>query len=223
MFCNNCGAEILEKSRFCAACGTAQEPTGSVGPAAIDEFIGKTIEEKYRIDSRIGAGGMATVYRGTRLLIGDAVAIKILKAEQLKDPQAPERFRREAQAAARLKHPNAVTIYDFGVSGDGIIYLVMELAEGQSLRQLMRERGPLSAVAAAEIVTQVCAALDEAHRQHIVHRDIKPDNIVVLMTAEAARVKVLDFGIARLRDLSALGSLTLTGNVMGTPHYMSPE
>jgi serine/threonine protein kinase len=166
---------------------------------------------------------MATVYRATRLLIGDTVAVKILHPEQLRDPQAPERFRREAQAAARLKHQNAVTIYDFGISDGGIVYLVMELVEGQSLRWLIKEQGPLVPSAASEIMTQVCAALDEAHTQKVVHRDIKPDNIIVATSASGLRVKVLDFGIARLRDMSGFGNLTQTGSVMGTPQYMSPE
>jgi serine/threonine protein kinase len=190
---------------------------------APDARIGLTIEGKYRLDSRIGQGGMATVYRATRLLIGDTVAVKILHADQLRDPQAPERFRREAQAAARLKHPNAVTIYDFGVSDEGVVYLAMELVEGQSLRRLVKEQGPLVPSAASEIIGQVCAALDEAHAQKIVHRDIKPDNIIISTSTSGLRVKVLDFGIARIRDMSSLGNLTQTGSVMGTPHYMSPE
>src|SRR5260370_29883843 len=133
---------------------------------------------KYRIDTKLGAGGMGAVYRATRLLIGDVVALKILHSEQ-RDPTAPERFRREAQAAARLKHPNAVNIFDFGVTDDGLQYLVMELVEGESLRRIIKQQGPLPCSTAAEILSQVCAALDEAHRHHIIHRDIKPDNIFI--------------------------------------------
>lgn len=187
-----------------------------------DSLLGYTIEGKYRIDSKLGAGGMGAVYRAHRLLIGDEVAIKILHPQHVSEPQATERFRREAQAAARLKHPNAVSIYDFGVTGDGLVYLVMELVEGQSLREIIKQQGPLTPSAAAEVINQVCAALDEAHRQQIVHRDLKPDNIVVKPLLNGLRVKVLDFGIAKLRDLTA-GNLTQTGSVMGTPHYMSPE
>jgi len=240
-FCTECGAEQRTaagtSAQTTAAAPTVPPvpvqtaiPTGSsLFPVpqpldtAPDPRIGLTIEGKYRLDARIGQGGMATVYRATRLLIGDTVAVKILHADQLRDPQAPERFRREAQAAARLKHPNVVTIYDFGVSDEGLIYLVMELVEGQSLRRLVKEQGPLAPSAALEIIGQVCSALDEAHGQKIVHRDIKPDNIIVSMSANGLRVKVLDFGIARLRDMSGLGNLTQTGSVMGTPHYMSPE
>ncbi len=183
--------------------------------------LGPTIANKYRIDAKIGAGGMGTVYRATRLHIGDEVAVKILHAEQ-DDAKAAERFRREAQAAARLKHPNAVTIHDFGVTDDGLQYLVMELVEGKSLRRIIKEQEPLTPSASAEVISQVCAALHEAHRHNIIHRDIKPDNIIVNVTATGLRVKVLDFGIAKLRD-DVAGNLTQTGSILGTPHYMSPE
>ncbi len=189
---------------------------------AIDPLIGRTLEGKYRLDAKLGAGGMGAVYRTTRLMIGDTVAVKILHAQRVSDPQAIERFRREAQAAARLKHQNAVAIYDFGVSNEGLVYLVMELAEGQSLRDMIKQQGHVTPSAAAEIMNQVCAALDEAHGQNIVHRDLKPDNIIVAASNTGLRAKVLDFGIAKMRDLTA-DNLTLTGAVMGTPYYMSPE
>jgi len=183
-------------------------------------MLGRSIDGRYRIDGLIGAGGMGTVYCATRLLIGDEVAIKILHQDH-GDAHSSERFRREAQAAARLKHPNAVSIYDFGISTDGLQYLVMEFVEGISLRERLNQ-GPLDFATATEVVSQVCAALDEAHRRQIIHRDIKPDNIILHSSAAGLRVKVLDFGIAKLRDETA-GHLTQTGSVMGTPHYMSPE
>jgi serine/threonine protein kinase/ketosteroid isomerase-like protein len=187
-------------------------------------MLGRTIENKYRIDAQLGTGGMGTVYRATRLLIGDAVAVKVLHPQLVKDDQAAERFRREAQAAARLKHPNVVTVHDFGITDDGLVYLVMEFVEGESLRHVIRRGGALTLVTAAEIMRQLCAALDEAHESGIVHRDVKPDNIIVRETPRGLRVKVLDFGIARLRDIApAANNLTQTGTVMGTPHYMSPE
>jgi serine/threonine protein kinase len=231
-FCSNCGAELSGRHAS-ARNGVTQEEEitqwqsakegkeVTVVDASGDGLVGSTIAGKYRIDTKLGAGGMGAVYQATRLLIGDQVAVKILHAEQ-SDPKAAERFRREAQAAARLKHANAVNIYDFGVTDDGFQYLVMELVEGESLRQMIKQRGPLTPSASAEIISQACAALDEAHRHSIIHRDIKPDNIIVNVSATGLRVKVLDFGIAKLRD-DVAGNLTQTGSILGTPHYMSPE
>jgi serine/threonine protein kinase len=186
-----------------------------------DSIVGQTIVGKYRIGAKLGTGGMGSVYRATRLLIGDEVAIKILNPGN-SDPNAVDRFQQEARAAARLKHPNAVVIHDFGTTEDGLQYLVMELVEGQTLRQVIKTQGPLAPTTAAEIIKQVCSALEEAHQHQIVHRDLKPDNIIVNTAKGGPRAKVLDFGIAKLRDL-AVGHLTQTGSVMGTPHYMSPE
>jgi serine/threonine protein kinase len=187
-----------------------------------DGLIGTTLDGKYRLDAQLGVGGMGAVYRGTRVLIGDEVAIKVLLPDTDVNPEAAERFRREARTAARLKHPNAVAIYDFGVTPDGLMYLVMEFVEGRSLRQMIRQQGALDLQPVTEITTQVCAALEEAHHQDIIHRDIKPDNIIVREMQSGLRVTVLDFGIAKLRDLT-VSNLTQTGSVMGTPQYMSPE
>jgi serine/threonine protein kinase len=181
-----------------------------------------TLDKKYYLDSKLGAGGMGTVYLASRLLLGDWVAVKVLHPYQMADPQAVERFRREARTAARLKHPNVVTVYDFGVSSEGLNYQVMEMVEGESLRSLVDRQGTLAATAAAEIIRQVCAALDEAHKLGVIHRDIKPENILVQTIPGGLQVKVLDFGIAALRDIKG-ARLTRTGDVVGTPHYMSPE
>lgn len=235
MICSGCGNQNTDGARFCNSCGVTLSGHDTQldqetlitddGPAVEahqkDKMIGLSIDGRYRIDGLIGIGGMGTVYLATRVLIGDEVAIKILHSDRT-DPHASERFRREAQAAARLKHPNAVSIYDFGVSTDGLQYLVMEFVEGESLREVTRRQGPLEFSLVAEITSQICAALDEAHRRHIIHRDIKPDNIILSSISSGLRVKVLDFGIAKLRDDTA-SHLTQTGSVMGTPHYMSPE
>jgi serine/threonine protein kinase len=251
LICPKCGSVntgsahyAADKIRFCYNCGTDMSnytPEVSTltpdAPTLVMEndaaalkrkeqnaLIGRTLDGKYLIDARIGAGGMGTVYRGTRLHIGDAVAIKILHRDTISDIQAAERFRREAQATSRLKHPNAVSIYDFGISGDGLAYIVMELVEGKSLRSIIKRRGPLPPLTVAEILSQVCDALDEAHRNNMVHRDIKPDNIIVNASPSGLRVKVLDFGIAKLHNISSgMINLTATGSVMGTPQYMSPE
>jgi serine/threonine protein kinase len=238
MHCTKCGSFLTDNLRFCNECGAAlfdtvlqspspkptTQPYGAPAPHSPASLLGSTIDNKYRLDDTLGSGGMGEVFRATRLLIGDSVALKVLHAEQMSNQHAVERFRREAQAAARLKHPNAVSIYDFGVSNQGLVFLVMELVEGQSLRQILKQQGPLAPLAIAEILHQVAAALDEAHKQQIIHRDIKPDNIIVATLPSSLRVKVLDFGIAKLRDLTVSATnLTQTGGVIGTPYYMSPE
>src|SRR5262252_5522380 len=223
MVCPNCG-NVTDGNRFCTQCGavlasslapTAPASGGAQSPAAFSPLsasgalTGRTLDQKYYLESKLGVGGMGTVYRAGRLLIGDRVAVKVLHPDRMADPHAVERFRREAQNASRLKHPNVVTVYDFGVSREGLRYLV-------------HRHGRPAETVAAEIIRQVCAALDETHRQGIVHRDIKPENILVQTIPGGLHVKVLDFGIAALRDGKA-GRLTLTGAVVGTPHYMSPE
>src|SRR6266511_3517900 len=163
MVCPNCG-NVSDGKRFCTKCGLELEPLPPTASAS-GALTGRTLDQKYYLESKLGVGGMGTVYRARRLLIGDMVAVKVLQPDQVADPQAVERFRREAQTAARLKHPNVVTVYDFGVSREGLNYQVMELAEGESLRSLVEQHGRLAETAAAEIIRQVCAALDEAHGQ----------------------------------------------------------
>lgn len=186
------------------------------------QLLGRTIDGRYRIDRLIASSGAVSVYGVTRLLIGDEVAMKIRRGDHRADPLADERFRREALIAARLKHPNTVSIYDFGVTSDGLQYLVTELVEGKDLRQIIKQNGPLDPLAAAEIISQVCAALVEAHRQHLIHREIKPECIVIHSTTDSLRVKVLDFGIATLHE-DAVQNNTQTATILGTPQYMSPE
>lgn len=225
MICVRCNNSISDSARFCNTCGTevpseiTQEARAK--QSANDPLIGSSIGGKYRIYAKLGSGGMGAVYRAQRTIIGDDVAIKSLHFNQNESPEA-DRFRREARAAARLKHAHAVSIFDFGISDDGRQYLVMELVDGESLRQLIKRQGRLSPAFAAVIISQVCAALDEAHRYNIVHRDIKPDNIIVDLRGSKPEVTVLDFGIAKLRGDSAT-TLTQTGSILGTPHYMSPE
>lgn len=233
MLCPNCQLQNPETALFCQRCGQSlaqtpasrddDQPKPSGSPVGVS-IVGRVIDGKYRIEALLGEGGMGSVFRARRLLIGDDVAVKTLQADWATDAEMLERFRREAQTAARLKHPNVVTIHDFGQTADGQFYLVMELVEGRNLRELIRGRKPLAADFAARLLEQISSALDEAHRHGIVHRDLKPENIVLAEAATNWRVKVLDFGIAHWRDLTAgAATLTQTGAVLGTPRYMSPE
>ncbi|MEP7339379.1 MAG: protein kinase [Acidobacteriota bacterium] len=228
MLCLNCQLQNPDTAQFCQRCGQSlvqiRTAQGDDQPASSGSLVGRVIDGKYRIESLLAEGGIGSIYRARRVLIGDQVAIKTLQADWDSDTEMLERFRREAQTAARLKHPNVVTIHDFGRTSDGQLYLVMELVEGRNLRELMRGREPLAADFVAEILEQISAALDEAHRHGIVHRDLKPENIVLSEVIAGWRVKVLDFGIAHWRDLAAgVATLTQTGAVLGTPRYMSPE
>jgi serine/threonine protein kinase len=192
-------------------------------------LIGRVIDNRYRLDALIGDGGMGYVFRAARLQLGDKVAIKILHPKNCGDAESVERFRREAQAAARLKHQNAVFIYDSGVTTeDNLCYIVMELLEGVTLRQIMRESGVLPPAHAVEIVSQIASALDQAHQLGIIHRDLKPENIFVQNRHNHPQIKILDFGIAKICDVQhqqqqGTGNLTKAGFAVGTPRYMSPE
>lgn len=172
---------------------------------------------RYELLERIGDGGMAVVYKARCRLLNRFVAIKILKPEFTKDVKFIENFRRESQAAASLSHPNIVNIYDVGREGN-IHYIVMELIEGQVLSNVIKNEGPLEWRRAVEITKQIASALSLAHKNHIIHRDVKPHNI--LMTEDGV-AKITDFGIAKAINSSTIGEST--GTIMGSVHYFSPE
>ncbi len=192
-----------------------------------DPLLGATVDGKYRIERVLGVGGMATVYAAVRLQIGDIAAIKALTPESTSVPLAVARFQREARAAARIKHPNVVAIYDFGNLPDGRAYMVMEYITGESLRDELKRAGRLAPERAVAILTSVCAAIQAAHEEGILHRDLKPENIMLARRRDGAEVvKVVDFGVAELHEqatASAMTKLTEYGLMVGTPHYMSPE
>ncbi|HLL16693.1 MAG TPA: serine/threonine-protein kinase [Pyrinomonadaceae bacterium] len=215
---------------------TFNTPTEFIDPGALadvlsppDPLLGQVLDSKYELVARLGEGGMGMVYRARRAHIGDEVAVKVLHRSFVADADAVERFRREARAAAMLRHPNVVTIHDFGEARGTAApaYIVMELAEGVSLRVLLRSVGRLSPARAVALMQDICAGVGAAHRRQIVHRDLKPDNIIVLppdAEGERETAKVVDFGIAKLRDhAAALPTLTQAGTLIGTPYYMSPE
>jgi len=186
-------------------------------------MIGTVLDGRYRLDKLIGEGGMGDVYRATHVHIDTEFAVKLLKPEFVANQTAIKRFRLEAKAAGRIHHPNAVRVTDFGVTPERIVYLVMELVQGHSLRSLMRNEKKLDYIRAVRIVLQICGALEAAHRGGVIHRDLKPDNILIEKVHDTERVKVLDFGIAKLKETKTDAFLTQAGTIIGTPQYMSPE
>ena len=191
-----------------------------------DPLIGRTLDDKYSLDERLDEGGMGTVYRGMHLLIDRPVAIKVLNSRFVDDRSAQERFRREARAAGRIRHINAVAVTDFGRTTDGLFYVVMELLEGRSLQDVLARESPLDTARAVAVMLQVSAAVASAHEEGVIHRDLKPGNIFVVQRAHAPTIiKVLDFGIAEFAfgDGAAAQQISPTGIMAGTPRYMSPE
>lgn len=179
-------------------------------------MIGHQLGGRYEVIERVGGGGMALVYKAQDLLLNRNVAIKVLRQQFVHDEEFIRRFRREAQSAASLSHPNVVSIYDVGQEDD-VHYIVMEYVEGKNLNEIIKERAPLQVDEAVRIASQIADALDHAHHNQIIHRDIKPHNILI---GRNGRVKVTDFGIARAVTST---TITQTGSVVGSVHYFSPE
>jgi eukaryotic-like serine/threonine-protein kinase len=192
-----------------------------VDTALADPLAGTTLDGRYRIDARIARGGMSTVYSALDLRLDRRVAVKVMSPALAGDPAFVERFGREARAAARLSHPNAVAVFDQGTSDSRsgpVVFLVMELVTGHTLRDLLRERGRLGADEAVSLLEPVLAALAAAHRAGLVHRDVKPENVLL---SDDGVVKVADFGLARA--VAAPSAATLAGTFLGTVAYIAPE
>ncbi|MFO0646606.1 MAG: protein kinase [Polyangiales bacterium] len=183
------------------------------------------VDGKYRIDGIIGVGGMGVVYRAEHTKIARQVALKMLLPEYIVYPDLVARVEREARTAGQIEHPNVVSIVDLGSTPDQGPYIAMELLRGQELATTVEKAGGrLEAPEAVDIMRQVLAGLEAAHKRGVIHRDLKPENIFLTQQEDGARVvKVLDFGISKLRDEGQLSSLTRTGTVMGTPQFMAPE
>lgn len=178
--------------------------------------LGTMLSGRYEVLKRVGSGGMADVYMAKDHKLNRNVAVKVLKSEYVEDEKFLKKFETEAQAVARLSHPNIVNIYDVGIE-DGINYIVMELAEGITLKEYIRKKGYLSPKETVEISTQIASAISHAHKNHIIHRDIKPQNILV---SDTGIIKVTDFGIAKA---TSSNTVTSTATAMGSVHYISPE
>jgi serine/threonine-protein kinase len=227
--CPKCGRRYSAEFETCPEDQTPLQADSTFADSApVDPLVGHTLDDKYHLESRLGVGGMGTVYRARHLLIDRPVAVKVLNQRFVEDEAARTRFRREARAAGRLQHVNAVTVTDFGESHDGYVYLVMELLEGRTLRDVLAKEAPLDPARAVSLMLQVSAAVGAAHEAGIIHRDLKPANIFIVQRAEVpAVVKVLDFGIAKLAaeflEDDEVMTLTQVGAMIGTPRYMSPE
>ena len=222
MYCSRCGTQNKDTAKFCDSCGldlTVTSPTG-VRTEAPDiaeiDMVRQELHEEYEILDELGRGGMAIVFKAKEKQLDREVAIKVLPFSLAFDKEFVERFQREARTSAKLEHPNIIPIYRVGKSGR-VIYFVMKFLRGRPLSNILAARGSLPPAEIKKILAEVGRALAYAHKKEIVHRDIKPDNI---MFDEHGHAVVTDFGIAKA---ASGGKLTGTGMSIGTPHYMSPE
>src|SRR5213594_2905308 len=175
-----------------------------------DPLVGQTLAGKYLIEKLIKRGGMGAVYRGKHILMDKTVAIKVLRPALAVDEEVVARFSREAKAASRISHPHAVSVTDFGEAENGVVFLVMEYLDGRTLKEIIRSEGAMPLERVVEIIRQVAGALDAAHGQGVVHRDLKSDNIMLSQTTGADWAKVLDFGIAKIQQPGSIHDPDIT-------------
>jgi serine/threonine-protein kinase len=221
--CPTCGRQYAETTTLCPADGAVLKRAGND-----DRLVGQVLAGKYRIDDKIDEGGMGCVYRATHVLMEKVIAVKVLHPALAADDKIVQRFTREAKAASRISHPHAINVTDFGESENGIVYLVMEYLRGRTLKDIVRSGGPMTLARTVEIVRQVAGALDAAHFEGVVHRDLKSDNIMLEEATGGDWAKVLDFGIAKIQQTERSihetdPGLTAPNLIIGTPQYMSPE
>ena len=215
--CPECGSQINAEDGHCARCSPLSDGRAK-------SLVGKTLANKYLIEESLGEGGMCDVYLATHMAMGKRVAVKVLKPQLAVDARVAQRFEQEARAASRIHHPNAINVIDYGDSETHQPFIVMEFVNGVTLGELLRRHGALSVDRAANILRQASGAIDAAHEVGVIHRDIKPDNIIIADYGGSDWVEVLDFGIAKIQDdVNRRASLTGANIIVGTPRYMSPE
>jgi serine/threonine-protein kinase len=214
----------------CPRCGSCYESgmgrCGNDGAQLTRMPLKRLLSSRYRLERRLGRGGMGTVYRAVDTSLERAVAVKLIREDLVTSTDAAERFKREAKAAAAFSHPNLVTVHDFGVDSDARVFLVMELLEGSTLRQRLEQQKRFAPEQILRVLSGVCAGLEAAHERGLVHRDLKPENIFLTESREGEVAKILDFGLAKFlvsSNASAATMDTVAGVLMGTPQYMSPD
>lgn len=220
-FCSFCNRKYDINSAFCPYDG---KELSMVAPD--EDLVGRIIDNKYQLQEHIARGGTGAIFRALHLQLNVPIAVKVMHADRVNDVTSVERFRREAYAAMQVRHPNAIAVFDFGVTEDKLVYVVMELLSGMSLRQRLKQQCYYSIIEVNNIMQQICAAVAIAHKHNIVHRDLKPENIFLQNDNGTDVIRVLDFGLAKLRNLGEnedQSSITRNGLVVGTPLYMSPE
>lgn len=188
-----------------------------------DPLLGRTIAGKFKILERLGRGGMGTVYKAEHTYLDRVIALKLLHSHLASDDEYLKRFQREARTACKIRHPNVITLHDYGIE-EGHPYLAMEFIEGRTLKQILKDEGALSLDRVFIIVSQICSALAEAHAANIIHRDLKPDNIMITERKDGTTwAQVLDFGISKVIHGGPHTELTQAGTIFGSPRYMAPE
>ncbi|HEY9793090.1 MAG TPA: protein kinase [Candidatus Obscuribacterales bacterium] len=216
--CPTCGLTVMPGTQVCPIDGTPLSDTPAPGLA-----------DKYEFLDVLGQGGMAIVHRARHLLLGNTVAIKLLNPNAGYNAIALRRFRQEAAAAKKVEHPNVIRIHDFGITPSGQPYMVMDCLEGETLEERIKKDGAVAIAQAIPLFKQICLALEHMHTNNVLHRDLKPSNVFLTKSTDpnndAPTVKLVDFGIAKVIDENSTGSnkLTATGDIFGTPHYMSPQ
>lgn len=235
--CPHCGLLHVSSRTVCPTTGLGIQPgeakperrierrTTRTSKSSVEKIVpGIVLDGRYRVLTIIGQGGMGTVFEAEHLTIGRKVALKVLKPEQAQKKEAVARLRHEARVVSQIGHPNICEVFDIGQLEDGVPYLVMERLRGETLAQRIERGGPQRLDEMADVMTQILAALEVAHRKNVIHRDMKPDNIFLSERASGRVAKILDFGISKATvPEEQPHHLTRTGMVMGTPYYMAPE